>query len=72
MPSNEKTNACWPLGIRVWVQRQISLIMTMKNIIHEIIYDEQNYTSLDTKIQKSIIPLLDDTSNKNNKNVLLI
>ncbi len=44
----------------------------MKNIIHEIIYDEQNYTSLDTKIQKSIIPLLDDTSNKNNKNVLLI
>ncbi len=46
--------------------------MTMKNIVHKIIYDEQNYTSLNTKTQQSIIPLLDDTSNQNNKNVLII
>jgi hypothetical protein len=39
--------------------------MTMKNIVHEIIYDEQNYTSLNTKTQQFITPLLDDTSNKN-------
>jgi len=30
----------------------------MKNIVHEIIYDEQNYTSSNTKTQQSIIPLL--------------
>jgi hypothetical protein len=44
----------------------------MKHIVYEIIYDEQKYTSSNTKTQKSIIPLLDDTSNKNNKNVLII
>jgi hypothetical protein len=32
--------------------------MTMKNIVHEIIYDEQNYTSSNTKTQQSFIPLL--------------
>ncbi len=46
--------------------------MTMKNIVHEIIYDEQNYTSSNKKTQQLIIPLLDDTLNKNNKNVLII
>jgi hypothetical protein len=46
--------------------------MIMKNIIHEIIYNEQNYTLSNTKTQQYIIPLLDDTSNKNNKNVLII
>jgi len=46
--------------------------MTMKNIVHKIIYNEQNYTSLNTKTQKSTIPLLDDTSNKNNNIVLII
>jgi hypothetical protein len=46
--------------------------MIMKNIIHEIIYDEQNYTSSNTKTQKFIIPLLNDTWNKNNKNVMII
>ncbi len=46
--------------------------MTMKNIVDKIIYDEQNYTSSNTKTQQSIIPLLDDTLNKNNKNLLII
>ncbi len=46
--------------------------MTMKNILQEIIYNEQNYTSLNTKTQQSIIPLLNDISNKNNENVLII
>ncbi len=46
--------------------------MTMKDIVQEIIYDEQNYTSFNTKTQQSIIPLLNDTSNTNNKNVLII
>jgi hypothetical protein len=44
----------------------------MKNIVHKIIYDEQNYTLSNTKTQQYIIPLLDDTSNKNTKNVLII
>jgi len=35
-------------------------------------YEEQNYTSSNTKTQQFIIPLLDDTSNKNNKNVLIV
>jgi hypothetical protein len=58
MPSNEKINTQWPLGIKDQVQQQRSLIMTMKNIVHEIIYDEQNYTSSNTKTQQSFIPLL--------------
>jgi hypothetical protein len=43
--------------------------MTKKNIVHKIVYNEQNYISSNTKTQQFIIPLLDDTSNKNNKNV---
>jgi hypothetical protein len=38
--------------------------MTMKNIVRENIYNEQNYTSSNKKTQQSIIPHLDDTSNK--------
>jgi ribosomal protein L18E len=37
----KKTDAWWPLGIKVQVQQQRSMIMNMKNIVHEIIYDEQ-------------------------------
>jgi hypothetical protein len=55
--------------IVTWVQmqQQRSLIMTMKNIVHKSIYDEQNYTSSNTKTQQFY-----DTSNKNNKSVLII
>jgi hypothetical protein len=45
MPWNEKINVWWPLGIKVQVQQQRSLIMIMKNIVQEIFYNEQNYTS---------------------------
>jgi hypothetical protein len=38
----------------------------------QIICDDQNYISSNTKTQQFIIPLLDDTSNKNNKIVLII
>jgi len=44
----------------------------MKNIVHEIIHDEQSYTSSNTKTQQSIIPMLDDTSNKNKNKILII
>jgi hypothetical protein len=43
----------------------------MKNIVHEITMMNK-YTSSNTKTQQYIIPMLDDTSNKNNKNVLII
>jgi hypothetical protein len=40
MPWKKKTNVWWLLGIRVKVQQQGSLIMTINNE-HEIIYNEQ-------------------------------
>jgi hypothetical protein len=40
MPWKKKSNVWWPLGIRVKVQQQRSLIMTINNE-HEIIYNEQ-------------------------------
>jgi hypothetical protein len=52
MSWNEKIDAWWPLRIRVQVQQQISLIMAMNNIVHESVYDEQNYTSSNTKAQQ--------------------
>jgi hypothetical protein len=67
----KKIDAWWPLGIKVQVQQQRSLIMNMKNIVHEITMMNK-YTSSNTKTQQYIIPMLDDTSNKNNKNVLII
>jgi hypothetical protein len=36
----KKIDAWWPLGIKVYMQQQRSLIMTIKNV-EKIIYDEQ-------------------------------
>jgi hypothetical protein len=37
----KKMDIWWPLGIMVHVQQQRSLIMTIKNVLLIIVYDEQ-------------------------------
>jgi hypothetical protein len=41
MPWKKEVDVWWPPRIRVQVQQQRSLIMTIKNILHKINYDEQ-------------------------------